>query len=227
MRRYFALFAFLVLAGCNDSSCTSDCITVDGDGPTIHGSGKMQTETRPVGPFSAVQVLSAGKVSIERTGGDSLTLTGDDKLLALFTSTVKDGTLYLSYVKGKAFEGKMPTYHITVANLRAISINDAGSVDATKLESDALSLAISGAGRIRAAGRANALTVSVSGAGLVDASELQAKSANVVLSGVGNADVNASETLDAKITGVGRLQYIGSPKITSQISGVGKLVQKK
>lgn len=226
MREYFFLLAAaLALAGCDGSTCTSDCITVDGDGPMIHGSGNMKTETRQVGKFTSVQIRSA-TVTIEHTGSDSLSVTGDDKLLPLFTTEVKDGTLYLSYVKGKAFEGKMPSYHVTVADLRAITLSGAGSVDASNLDGAALALSVTGAGHIHAAGQTGALTISVDGAGSVDASKLKAKNAKVVLSGVGHATVDASETLDAQISGVGNLQYLGAPKLTSHISGVGKIEQR-
>ncbi len=226
MRSHLFLFAALVLAGCDGSNCTSDCITVNGDGPMIHGSGNMRTEMRQVAPFAAVQIDSA-HVTIERTGSNSLSVTGDDKLLPLFTTEVKDGTLHLSFVKGKTFEGKMPAYHVTVADLHTITLDGTGRVDASKLDAAALSLSVAGAGSIYAAGRADALDVSVKGAGSVDASNLQVKSAKVVLSGVGNAIVNASEILDATISGVGRLQYLGSPKVTSHVSGVGKIEQKR
>jgi hypothetical protein len=229
MRRYFALFALLALAGCDDSNsfCASDCVTVNSNGPMIHGSGKLKTETRQVGTFTSVQMPGSGNGTIERTGADSLSVTGDDNLLALFTSQVEDGTLYLSYAEGKSFEGKIPVYHITIADLRAIGIKGSGRIDASKLDGTALALSIAGSGRIHVAGLADALTVSLSGSGSIDASELKAKSAKVVLSGSGSAVVNASETLDVQISGSGSLRYLGSPKLTSKISGSGRIKQQQ
>src|SRR5437016_1743944 len=105
------LVVLVVLAACDgigSSTCTSDCLSVNEGGTLIHGSGKISTETRSVAPFTAIQIAGSARVVIERTGTEGLTVTGDDNLLSLFTSNVKDGTLALSFEKGKSFEGKMP-----------------------------------------------------------------------------------------------------------------------
>src|SRR6266508_1971636 len=118
--KFSVVLAALVLAGCDgigSSTCTSDCVTVNDGGPVIHGSGNAKTETRPVAQFTAIRVASAVTVVIERTGAETLTVTGDDNLLSLFTSDVKDGTLSLSSANGKSFEGKMPVYRVSCCGL--------------------------------------------------------------------------------------------------------------
>jgi hypothetical protein len=101
-----------------------------------------------------------------------------------------------------------------------------GSIKATNLDSESLSVSISGAGSGRIAGRTDNLTVSVSGTGSLDAAELKAKRAKVVVSGVGNVTVNASDELDANVSGTGTIWYIGSPKLEKSVSGVGSIKQK-
>ena len=100
----------------------------------------MKTETRPAEKFTAVQLSSSADVVIERTGAESLTVTGDDNLLSFFTSEVRDGTLYLSYAKGKSFEGKQPVYRITVGDLRKVAVIGSGDVNASKLDGDAVGI---------------------------------------------------------------------------------------
>jgi Putative auto-transporter adhesin, head GIN domain len=212
MWREFSVFpALLLLAACDVS--------------TIQGSGTLKTEVRPVGKFTAIALSDVGHLVIERTGAESLAVTADDNVVPLLKSEVKDGTLYLSVESGKRISGK-PTYKVTVGDLRKIAISGAGSIAATKLDGDALSISVSGAGSGNVAGRADELTISISGAGSFDAGQLQAKRAKVVVSGAGNVTVNASDELDAKVSGVGTIWYIGSPKLKSEISGVGSIKQK-
>jgi Putative auto-transporter adhesin, head GIN domain len=222
------ILAAIILTGCDgsgSSNCASSCVTVNGDGPTINGSGTKKTEVRPVGKFTAIEA-SFGQVSIERTGTESLTVTADDNLLALFTSDVKDGTLYLSAAKGKSFSGSLPAYKITVSDLRELDVKGSGANDVTKLDGDALSISISGSASVNVAGRVNDLTVSISGSGSCNAAALTAKNAKVVVSGSGDMTVNASDELDAKIAGSGSIRYLGSPKISSAVSGSGSIKQK-
>ena len=219
LRSAAALTSLLVLAACNwpDSF----------DGPTINGSGNLKTEARPVEKFTAISLSTVGSLEIEQTGQESLELTADDNLLSLFTSEVRNGTLYLSSAEGKFWSGKGPHFKVTVRELRKLTTSGVGSVKATSLDSESLSVSMSGAGSGRIAGRSDSLSISVSGTGNLDATDLKAKRAKVVVSGVGNVTVNASVELNAKVSGTGTIWYIGSPsKLESSVSGVGSVKQK-
>jgi hypothetical protein len=186
----------------------------------VKGSGKITTEARPVGKFTAVQLSGIGQVVIEPAETESLTLTVDDNLAPLFTSQVKDGTLLLATVDGKN-PGRAAIFKVTVSDLRAIAVSGSGSVEAAKVEAGALSISVSGSGSAKAAGRADSVTISVSGSGTADASNLKAKRAKVSVSGSGDATVNASDDLDASVSGSGHVRFIGEPKLTSQVLGSG------
>jgi hypothetical protein len=224
MLRIFAVVTPVFLAACDDSGCISDCISIGG-GPTVKGSGVLKSEMRPVENFNAIRA-TVGRVTVERTGVESLTLTAEDNLLALFTSHVKDGTLYLSVAKGKSLSGKLPVYRITVADLRRLDLAGSGSIDASKLAGETLSMTVSGSGDLKAAGQVVDLTVAVSGSGTADASNLIAKRAKAVVSGSGDLTVNASDELDATVSGSGSIRYVGSPKLSSHISGSGSIEKK-
>jgi hypothetical protein len=211
LRKFPVLLAIFVLAACDEQA--------------IKGSGIITTEVRPVGKFTAIRLSGVGQLVIERTGAESLTVTADDNLVPLFTSEVKDGTLHLAVAKGKRPSGS-PIYRVTVGDLRELEVGGAGTIEATKLDGDTLSISISGAGSGSAAGRAESLTISISGAGSLNAAELRAKRAKVVVSGAGDVTVNASDELDATVSGAGTITYIGSPKLTSKVSGVGAIRQK-
>lgn len=232
VRRLAVLFAALALAACDgdggsgSSKCTSDCISENRGGPMIHGSGNIKTETRQVEKFTSVLLSSSATVVIERTGTQSLTVSGDDNLLSLFASEIKDGTLYLSFAEGKSFEGKLPVYRITISDLRKLEVTGSGDVDASKLDGDRLSVSDTGSGDIHLAGQVGDLAVTIDGSGELDATKLKAKRAKITVNGSGDAAVNVSDELDAKITGSGDISYIGSPTVTSDVSGSGSIKPK-
>ena len=215
-------FAFLLmiplLAGCDWIPCGDGC---------VKGSGVIATESRPVAMFKAIRLSNFGKLVIERTGTESLTVTADDNIISLITSEVRNGTLYLAVASGKTVTSRSLVYKITVNELREISVSGAGTIEATKLDGDSLSLDVSGAGSGTMSGRADVLSISISGAGSLDAGGLVAKRAKVVVSGAGDVTVNASEELDAKVSGAGTIRYIGSPRLTSSVSGVGTIKKKE
>jgi len=218
LRTAAALLSLLVVAACNWSDTYG--------GPTIKGSGNLKTETRPVERFTAISVSGAASLEIEQTGQESLTITVDDNLLSLYTSEVRDGTLHLGPANGQNVRGKGPHFKVTVSELRKLKISGAGSVNATRLDSDSLSISISGAADGNIAGRSNNLSISVSGAGSLNAVDLQAKRATVIVSGAGDVTVNANDELDARVSGAGNIWYVGSPKLQSRVSGAGTIKQK-
>jgi hypothetical protein len=219
LRTAAALSCLLVLAACNWSDAFS--------GLMIKGSGILKTETRMVERFTAISVSGAATVEIEQTGQESLELTADDNLLQLYTSEVKDGTLILGVADGKLIRNsKGPRFKITVKELRKLKVSGAGSVKATKLDSESLSISMSGAADGDVAGRTDSLSITVSGAGSLNAVDLAAKRAKVVVSGAGDVTVNATDELDARVSGAGDIWYVGSPKLQSRVSGAGTIKQK-
>jgi Putative auto-transporter adhesin, head GIN domain len=225
-RKIVALPALLLLAACNWSEC-GDCMTTGGKGPKIEGSGTMKTEIRPVETFTAITLsdIESSLLVIERTGEESLSVTAEDNLLPLFTSTVKDGMLRLSLAKGNSFHGKRPTYKITVNDLRALHIQGGAAIEASKLEGDRLSISVEGAAGGSLAGRVDNLIISIRGAGAISAGELKAKRAKVTVQGAGQVTVNASEELDGEVSGAGMIWYVGSPKLNSKVNGVGMITR--
>jgi hypothetical protein len=163
---------------------------------------------------------------IEQTGEESLTVTAEENLLAMFTSEVKHGVLYLTFKKGNSFHGKRPTYKVTVKDLRHIHVQGGVEIEASKLESEKLSILVEGAAAGKLSGRSDDLTIDIKGAGLLSAGDLKAKRAKVSVQGAGQVTVNASDELDAEMSGAGIIWYIGDPKLKSNVNGLG-LVKRK
>ena len=227
LRIVAALSALLFLTACDWSEC-GDCMTTGGSGTKIEGSGVMKTEVRPVEPFTSIVLtdVESSLLIIERTDEESLTITAEENLLPMFISTVKDGVLYLTFAKGNSFHGKRPTYKVTVKDLRHIHVQGGVAIEASKLESEKLSILVEGAAGGNLSGRVDDLTIEIKGAGLLSAGELKAKRAKVSVQGAGQVTVNASDELDAEVLGTGIIWYIGAPKLKSKVDGLGWIKRK-
>jgi Putative auto-transporter adhesin, head GIN domain len=227
LRLAAVLSALLLLTACNLSEC-GDCMTTGGEGPKIEGSGVMKTEVRKLEPFTSIVLtdVESSQLIIERTGEETLTVTAEENLLEMFTSEVRDGVLYISFKKGNSFHGKRPTYKVTVKELRHIHVQGGVAIEASKLESEKLSILIEGAAAGNLSGRVDDLTIEIKGAGVLSAGELKAKRAKVAVHGAGQVTVNASDDLDAEVLGTGIIWYIGAPKLKSSVEGLGWVKRK-
>src|SRR5258705_4261649 len=104
------LSCLLFLTACNWSEC-GDCMTKGSEGTKIEGSGVMKTEVRRVEPFTSIVLtdVESSYLVIEQTGEESLTVTAEENLIAMFTSEVKDAVPYLTFKKRNSCQGKRPT----------------------------------------------------------------------------------------------------------------------
>ena len=75
-------------------------------GPSIVGSGVAKREARDVGPFSGVDVSATLEASVTIGAETSVTIEGDDNLVPLIKTEVRDGRLVANYEPGHSFRTK-------------------------------------------------------------------------------------------------------------------------
>jgi Putative auto-transporter adhesin, head GIN domain len=191
------------------------------------GSGQLTTESRPVSGFTKVELSGTGELTIEKTGTESLTISAEDNILPRLTSEVSGDTLILGTKRNATIVTTKPiTYALTVKDLTGLALSGSGSIRISNLTTTALSIKISGSGRITANGTANDQDLEISGSGRYQADGLTSKTVKARISGSGAASVAATDVLDVEISGSGSLTYSGNPQVTQEISGSGKLIKK-
>jgi predicted small secreted protein len=209
------------------SSLLSACMLVSACN-AISGSGKTVTEARPVPAFTAVALSGSGRVVIEQSGSESVTVTTDDNLLPHIRTEVRGNTLELG--TKDPFASLSPTkellFTVHVKRLEALSVSGSGDAEATGINPDQLRVEISGSGAVLAQGSTDALNLAISGSGSYNGPQMASRRATATVTGSGNAIVAASETLTAAVTGSGSIQYIGDPKVTQDISGSGSVLRR-
>jgi carbon monoxide dehydrogenase subunit G len=209
------------------------------------------TETRPVAPFTAVQVSGPFDVRLSQGNTTSLTLDGEPDALSR-VETVQEGDRIVLRMKRNAlgwsgYSG--PTIQVTLVTPQLRSVSTAGSGEIrlgpfttpslsvsisgsgdTRFEplvTPELSVSISGSGAIRGSGEAARLAVSIAGSGDVRLAEVKSETVSVKIAGSGDATVNAARTLDVSIAGSGDVRYAGNPQIKLSRAGSGSVTPLK
>ncbi|MAT99721.1 MAG: DUF2807 domain-containing protein [Anaerolineaceae bacterium] len=221
MRIKFVILIIALLgffAGCTDDN---------GPVETVRGSGNVITEGREVSGFTAVSLQGMGKLQIDQTGSESLSITADDNLLPYIETRVRGNKLIISVQGNTLFSNVTElTYHVTVANIDSVELDGAGEIEVSHLDADEWQVNLDGTGSITASGQANKQTVEIIGAGAYTADELASQEATVRHSGAGMAVVQVSNQLDVRIDGLGTVEYIGDPEVTQTINGLGTVRQR-
>lgn len=212
----------------------------------VSGSGYVKTEIRTVSGFDTVVLNGAGALDITQTGTESLSITTDDNILALITTTVSNGTLTIGVKPGTSL-GHLTvlTYNLTVATLHSLTVSGAATVKASGITTDSLKLTLNGAAtltgtsfnassltmtlngasNVTLAGQGQTQTVSMSGACKYDGSQFTTQNTTVTVSGAGDVRVAVSDMLNVTISGAGTVTYYGSPRLTQNINGAGTVKQ--
>jgi carbon monoxide dehydrogenase subunit G len=214
-------------------------------------TAQAATETRPVAPFTAVQVSGPFDVRLSQGSTASLTLDGEPDALAR-VETVQEGDRIVLRLKRNAlgwvgYSG--PTIQVTLVTPQLRSVSTAGSGEIrlgpfttpslsvsisgsgdTRFEplvTPELNVSISGSGAVRGSGEAARLAVSIAGSGDVRLAEVKAEAVSVKIAGSGDAAVNAARTLDVSIASSGDVRYAGNPQIKLSRAGSGSVTPLK
>jgi hypothetical protein len=207
---------------------------------------ELQTEIRPVGPFTEISLSGVGDLVVEMGQEESLTVQARKDTLPHVVTEVKGNKLVLS-LKWRGLDALFRSvgpirYHVTARRLDGIHVSGAGSVKGSGLSADTFDLGVSGtakvgldlsvnrlatrvsgSGNITLAGKTDRQELTVSGTGDYRAAELASRVCHATISGAGKARVQAESELDVTISGTGEVLYAGNPTIRKRVSGVGRV----
>jgi len=196
------------------------------NGSGIKGSGDMETRSFDLNDFS--EIIVGGAFEVDVTFGDQqeIRVTIDDNLWDNLELEVKGDRLIIDWDEDCRPDSDC-RLRLTVTSLEAMTIHGAADVDITDFEGDTFRFDLSGAADLEMSGKVDDLEIQVSGAGDIDTRDLQAQHVKVRISGAGNANITATESIDAKVSGVGNIKYWGDPKKErTNVSGMGHITAK-
>lgn len=214
----------------------------------VRGSGVMKTETVPVTGFSSINLAGSGKLIIEQTGTESLTIDAEDNILPLLDSTVTNKQLVLGSKPNTSFATtKDIVYHVTVIDLGQVIVSGSGDASAAAIKTDAFSLEVGGSGnisidklevgtqavfKIGGSGEAKLgdlqaqnISVNIAGSGSVKVAAGSAPNQLVSVSGSGNYEAEAlkSDAVQINVSGSGNATVYADKTLDVLISGSGSV----
>jgi hypothetical protein len=189
----------------------------------VEGSGVMVTVKREVADFTNVQLDGAFAATITCQGKKQVEITGDDNIVPLVKTEVKEGLLHV-YAEKSFSTKQLLKVAIGMQVLDKLVVSGANDVQVDKVKSAALQIDASGSSIVTVTGKVKSLSSELSGAANLNAGKLEAETVGINISGAGNADVHASQKLDARIMGAGAVVYGGNPKdVSRQVMGAGSI----
>ena len=188
----------------------------------IKGSGNVQTEDRSIGDFTSVSLSGSPDLYITVGGAPSLSIKGEDNILALIRTEVQGDTLVIDSEKSWSSMESI-IIRVTVPDLQSAQLMGSGDIDIQGLSGDRFSVSLQGSGDVRAAGTVRELSADVQGSGDIHLYDLDAMDADVSVVGSGDVRVRVTGNLDASVTGSGDIRYKGNPQVKSKVHGSGDI----
>ncbi|MDH5265248.1 MAG: DUF2807 domain-containing protein [Betaproteobacteria bacterium] len=212
------------------------------DWTPVVASGKVASESRPVGDFTGIALSLPGKVEVVQGSPASVTVEADDNLLPEIETVVEASRLRIRFHRNLSVMGRSTLrVKVTAPNIESLAVAGSGDISAGKIAGAALSIsvggsgdvsvadvqvealrvAIAGSGDVKAAGRATDLAAKIAGSGDLGAGRLEAKRATVSVAGSGDATLWARESLEVSVAGSGDVRYHGDPVVKKSVAGSG------
>ena len=119
--------------------------------------------------------------------------------------------------------GKIISENSLAASMLTLSVSGSGSMD-LDIKGEVVKADVSGSGKIALKGYATSIDAVLSGSGDLNAFNCPLESAKIKVSGSGDAEVNATNSIDAIVLGSGTVKHKGNTKNTSKkVYGSGSI----
>jgi hypothetical protein len=164
------------------------------------GSGRLSTESRAVGEFTAVDVSQALHSEITIGTPLAVEVEFDDNLLENLQIEVRGDTLHIS-CDPDCDPSSGAVVRITMPEIVAIGASGASRVEVGVVNGKRLELDASGASRIEVRGSVDELLVGASGASHIKAEDLLTNLLDIKLSGASDAEVRCATKCAASSPG--------------------------
>lgn len=192
----------------------------------VKGSGTRKAEKRSLPAFKAIETTGAYRAEIICQQPASFEIETDDNILPLIKTEVRDGVLHIGNEE-RINPSQGIQLRISLPELVSVSSRGVGDINIQNSNSDDLKIDSTGAGTIKATGKAKMATISSTGAGDIDTSRLLSEKARVTVTGAASVTVYATEQLDVSVSGAGSVDYLGNPKtVNKSVSGIGSVNKK-
>jgi hypothetical protein len=206
------LSSIVALAGCGQKE--------------VQGTGAAFDEVRNFSDFSGIDINGNYTITGSIALPQKFTLTSNQNLMPYIITSVKHDILN---VENKSKTNLRPTIqqHIgfNTANMESITLNGASTLQFNNLNSDKLTIKLTGSHQVLLAGKAKTVDIIIDGSTDVDAKDLVSDKTTIEMNGASNVSVNPANELNITINGTGKVVYFSpSPKVKQSINGSGQVI---
>ncbi len=212
----------------------------------ISSLGFSQENSKEVGDFSKVTSFDKIDVTLIASDENKVVLNGKDSDKVELVN--KNGELKIRLPITRLLDGDNISATVYYKNIDAVEANEGSRISCdnvfkttsfdiiakegaeVKVAVDVSSITIktSSGAKVNVSGKANSQTAVSNSGGLLYASNLQTTNTNVTVNAGGNAEVKASDVVDAKVRAGGKIIIYGKPKqINEKTIAGGKIEQAK
>jgi hypothetical protein len=208
-------------------------------------------EVRQVRDFDRVRLQGPGILTIRQSNKECLTIHAPRYAIDGLQSRVVDGELLLGLLNAPVvslqLHREVLSYDLQVKDLSRLQLTGSARAIIADLDTDRLTLVVSGAGKIRVekltadhldinikrsgqvqvSGDVEAQLVRVGHQGVYRAGQLISDFAELSVADLGQATITVNEALNVAISGNGSVTYVGYPEVQQVISGPGRLQRGK
>ena len=216
-----------------------------GKNAKITGNGNITTVSVSTSDYDAVEVAGFMDVILESGAEGKITVTTDENVQPYVIVESNGGLLTIkikNHISIKTNKGIKIT--VPFSDLNKVKLSGSGSIkgndtiktdsfDASvtgsgdvilKVAANTLDAKVTGSGDLELSGSATDLEVKVTGSGDFVGGDLSSENTQAYVSGSGDIEVNAKNSIKARITGSGGIKYSGNPaKSDTKVSGSGKI----
>ena len=226
LRSLVLLLFALTLYPSNSISVTYVGVSnINGNANCTQGNGQVVTKDRDLSSFKQISITGAFKVFITYGATQKISVTAENNIIPLITSTVTGKTLFLT--SNAPICTKLPMkIDITVPEL--IQINSTGA-NKIIVQCDpaygSLEISLSGASKLTLTGHGEAFTAKLHGASKLYANNAIIKNATILTKGASVANVTVLQSLKAESGGASKIFYNSSvANIKKTTSGAGEIL---
>lgn len=197
-----------------------------------------------VGDFNEVKVYDLIEVNLIKSDESKVVITGDD--VEFVEVIIKNNTLKIRMKFDKAFNGFKTFVAVHYINLKTIDGNEGSIITSNELiEQDYIELkaqegarlkigldvnkvdvrAVTG-GIIETKGKGNSQNITLNTGGIYDGKTFETITTDVNIKAAGEAEINASDTVNAKIRAGGDIYIYGHPKTVNENTAFGGRVKR-
>ncbi|RYE19839.1 MAG: DUF2807 domain-containing protein [Sphingobacteriaceae bacterium] len=207
---------------------------------SVAATYRLETQNRNVSGFHAISSSGSFDVELRQGGAEAVKVEADADVINEIITEVKGGVLQIhssnTHNWGNFWNNRHIRIYVTAKNLDNISLSGSGDFQIDNqfnandlalrisgsgdfsgaINVKTVAVSISGSGDFKLSGKAEESTIGISGSGDFNAGNLITKSTAIRVSGSGDANIYASEKLDAVVNGSGDVHYNGHPKSVSK-----------